>query len=460
MKKILLNKVFLILYLVGLSFLLASCQKEPDQETAASPLAIEKTTLTIGFVKLTDMAPLAIAVEKGFFKDEGLNVKLEAQPSWAVLYERVQKDELDAAHMLAAMPLASFIDPSSNKTPIITPFTLSYNGAAITVSNNVWGEMKKNVPMEHNLPKHPISASSLRPVIAQYKQQQKLFKLGMTFPTGTHNYMLRYWLAAGGIHPGTYDPAHNNTSGNIGSDVDLTVIPPPEMISTMVEGVTSGYSVGEPWNQKAVKKGFGVSVITSDAIWENGADKVFGLTQKFAQQNPTTTLKLVKALIRASHWLDENNYANRKEATEIIAQDNYIRVDKDIIANSMTGVFEYEPGDVRPAKSFHTFFKGQYGIPYYSDAVWWLTQMRRWGQISTSQTDQWYLETAKQVYRPDLYTQAAQALIDEGKMQVTQFPTLKSNAFIKAPQTSPLDQVVFDAHQPNRFLAAFKIGYK
>lgn len=97
MKKILLNKVFLILYLVGLSFLLASCQKEPDQETAVSPLAIEKTTLTIGFVKLTDMAPLAIAVEKGFFKDEGLNVKLEAQPSWGVLYERVQKDELDAA---------------------------------------------------------------------------------------------------------------------------------------------------------------------------------------------------------------------------------------------------------------------------------------------------------------------------------------------------------------------------
>lgn len=143
MKKILLNKVFLILYLVGLSFLLASCQKEPDQKTAASPLAIEKTTLTIGFVKLTDMAPLAIAVEKGFFKDEGLNVKLEAQPSWGVLYERVQKDELDAAHMLAAMPLASFIDPSSNKTPIITPFTLSYNGAAITVSNNVWNEMKK-----------------------------------------------------------------------------------------------------------------------------------------------------------------------------------------------------------------------------------------------------------------------------------------------------------------------------
>lgn len=460
MKKILLNKAFFIPCLLGLSFLLGGCQKEPDQETAAQPLAVEKTRLTIGFVKLTDMAPLAIAVEKGFFKDEGLEVKLEAQPSWTELYKHVQSGELDAAHMLAAMPIASIIDTSSEKTPIVTPFTLSYNGAAITVSNNVWNEMKKTVVMENNRPKHPISASNLKPVIAEYKQQQKIFKLGMTYPMGTHNYMIRYWLAAGGIHPGTYDSAHNDTTGNTGSDVDLTVIPPPEMVSTMVEGVTSGYSVGEPWNQKAVKKGFGVPVITSDAIWENGSDKVFGLTKKFTEQNPTTTLKLVKALIRASNWLDENNGANRKEAAKIIAQDNFLRVDEDIIINSMTGVFEYEQGDVRPAKSFHTFFKGQYGIPYYSDAVWWLTQMRRWGQISTSQTDQWYLETAQKAYRPDIYVQAAQALIQEGKMQDTQFPSLKNNAFIKAPQTSALDHIVFDAKQPNQFLAAFKIGYK
>ena len=443
--------------MASLLLFVTGCQPSPDSNATES--TTEKTALKIGFVKLTDMAPLAVAVEKGFFKDEGLSVQLEVQPNWKLLYTRVQKGELDGAQMLAAMPLASMTEKPSG-TEIITPFTMSYNGAGITVSNAIWSEMKNNIPLEDGKPQHPISASALKPIVDQYKQKHKPFNLGITFPTGTHNYMLRYWLAAGGINPGMYDPNKNDLSGNIGADVTLSVVPPPEMMAKMVTGTTLGYSVGEPWNQKAVKKGFGVPVITSDVLWDNGADKVFGVTTSFAEKNPNTTVKVVKALIRASNWLDENDYAHRKEAAKLIAQTNYIGVDEDIITNSLTGVFEYEKGDIRPLKSFNTFFTGQYGIPYYSDAIWWLTQMRRWGQIAETKPNNWYLETAQKAYRPDIYTKAANSLIAEGKMKKEQFPNLATATFIKPPQTSRLDGVVFDANKPTAFLAAFKIGNK
>lgn len=457
MRKVFFNKAFIISYMASLLLLVTGCQPSPDSNAAES--TTEKTALKIGFVKLTDMAPLAVAVEKGFFKDEGLSVQLEVQPNWKLLYTRVQKGELDGAQMLAAMPLASMTEKPSG-TEIITPFTMSYNGAGITVSNEIWSEMKNNIPLEDGKPQHPISASALKPIVDQYKQKHKPFNLGITFPTGTHNYMLRYWLAAGGINPGMYDPNKNDLSGNIGADVTLSVVPPPEMMAKMVTGTTLGYSVGEPWNQKAVKKGFGVPVITSDVLWDNGADKVFGVTTSFAEQNPNTTVKVVKALIRASNWLDENDYAHRKEAAKLIAQTNYIGVDEDIITNSLKGVFEYEKGDIRPLKSFNTFFTGQYGIPYYSDAIWWLTQMRRWGQIAETKPNNWYLETAQKAYRPDIYTKAANSLIAEGKMKKEQFPNLATATFIKPPQTSRLDGVVFDANKPTAFLAAFKIGNK
>lgn len=457
MRKVFFNKAFIISYMASLILFVTGCQPSPDSNAAES--TTEKTALKIGFVKLTDMAPLAVAVEKGFFKDEGLSVQLEVQPNWKLLYTRVQKGELDGAQMLAAMPLASMTEKPSG-TEIITPFTMSYNGAGITVSNEIWSEMKNNIPLEDGKPQHPISASALKPIVDQYKQKHKPFNLGITFPTGTHNYMLRYWLAAGGINPGMYDPNKNDLSGNIGADVTLSVVPPPEMMAKMVTGTTLGYSVGEPWNQKAVKKGFGVPVITSDVLWDNGADKVFGVTTSFAEQNPNTTVKVVKALIRASNWLDENDYAHRKEAAKLIAQTNYIGVDEDIITNSLTGVFEYEKGDIRPLKSFNTFFTGQYGIPYYSDAIWWLTQMRRWGQIAETKPNNWYLETAQKAYRPDIYTKAANSLIAEGKMKKEQFPNLATATFIKPPQTGHLDGVVFDANKPTAFLAAFKIGNK
>ena len=419
----------------------------------------EKWELKFGFIKLTDMVPLAVAYERGYFEDEGLYVTLEAQANWKVLFDRVVSGELDGAHMLAPMPLGAATGVIT-KSEIVTPFTLSYNGAAITVSNAVWAEMKKSVPVEDGKPKHPISAAALKPVLESYKTQGKTFNLAMTFPVGTHNYLERYWLAAGGINPGLYAPQKGDNSGSLGAEAMLSVVPPPQMVPTMEAGTTVGYCVGEPWNQQAVTKGLGVPVITSENIWTDGADKVFGLTGEFVQKNPNTTVRVVKALIRASYWLDENGNANRPEAVKIIARPAYVGADEKVIANSMTGTFEFEKGDKRPIPDFNKFFRGQYGIPYYSDAIWWLTQMRRWGHISEHKPDSWYLETAKKAFRPDIYVAAAKELIADGVMKASDFPDLDNATFIKTPQAGPLDGIVYDGTQPNAYIDSFAIGLK
>jgi len=424
----------------------------------------EKADLKFGFIKLTDMVPLAVAYEKGYFEDEGLFVTLEAQANWKVLFDRVVSGELDGAHMLAAMPVGAATGVIS-KAEIITPFTLSYNGAAITVVNSVWQEMKKTVPIENGKPKHPIGAGALKPVLEAYKKQGKPFNLGMTFPVGTHNYLERYWLAAGGINPGFYAPDKGDNSGNLNAEAMLSVVPPPQMVPTMEAGTTAGYCVGEPWNQQAVFKGLGVPVITSENIWPDGADKVFGVTKAFADKYPNTTIHAVKALIRASAWLDANdpvskNYANRPEAVKIIASTNYVGADEKVIANSMTGTFEFEKGDKRPIPDFNKFFRGYYGIPYYSDAIWWTTQMRRWGHITEQKPDSWYMEMAKKAYRPDIYVAAAKELIAEGKMQASDFPDFDKATFIKPPQKSPLDGIEYDGTKPNAYLNKFAIGLK
>lgn len=164
---------------------------------AADP---EKEELKLGFIKLTDMAPLAIAFEKGFFEEEGLYVTLEAQANWKVLLDRVIMGELDGAHMLAGQPLGATVGIGT-KSEVVTAFSMDLNGNAITVSNDVWKMMKPHIPMADGKPVHPIKADALKPVIEQFKSQGKPFNMGMVFPVSTHNYELRYWLAAGGINP-------------------------------------------------------------------------------------------------------------------------------------------------------------------------------------------------------------------------------------------------------------------
>ncbi|WP_425431829.1 CmpA/NrtA family ABC transporter substrate-binding protein [Jannaschia pohangensis] len=424
----------------------------------AEILDLEKDELTFGFIKLTDMAPLAVAYEQGYFLDEGLFVTLEAQANWKVLLDGVIDGQLDGAHMLAGQPLAATIGYGT-EAHIITPFSMDLNGNGITVSNEIWEAMRPHVPsMDDGRPQHPISAASLAPVVEAYRAEGKPFNMGMVFPVSTHNYEIRYWLAAGGLEPGYYSP--ENVTGQIGADVLLSVTPPPQMPATMEAGTIYGYAVGEPWNQQAVAKGIGVPVITDYQLWKNNPEKVFGITAEFAEENPNTTLALTKALIRAAIWLDENDNANREEAVDILSRPEYVGADRDVIAASMTGTFEFEAGDVREIPDFNVFFRYNATYPFYSDAVWYLTQMRRWGQIAEPQTDAWYDEMARKVYRPDIYLEAARLLVDEGLASEADFPWDSDGYKAPTPAGDIIDGIAYDGRAPNAYIDSLPIGLK
>jgi nitrate/nitrite transport system substrate-binding protein len=415
----------------------------------------EKDVLKFGFIKLTDCAPLIIAYEKKFFDDEDLLVSLEAQANWKVLLDRVIDGQLDGAHMLAGQPLGATLGIGT-QAAVVTAFSMDLNGNAITVSNDVWQEMKQHLPHKDGKPEHPVKAEALKKVVERFTAEGRQFKMGMVFPLSTHNYELRYWLAAGGLHPGYYSAS--DITGQTNAEVLISVTPPPQMPATMESGTIHGYCVGEPWNQQAVFKGIGVPVITDYQIWKNNPEKVFGVSRAWADKYPRTHVAVVKALIRAGMWLDAEQGANRKEASSILSKPHYVGADVAVIANSMTGTFEFEKGDKRPLPDFNVFFRYFATYPFYSDAIWYLTQMRRWGQIAEGKPDAWYLETARQVYLPQVYMQAAQELIAEGKARETDFPAATDG--LRGPQGDFIDGVVFDATRPNAYLRHFAIGLK
>jgi len=423
----------------------------------AQPSFPEKEDLTFGFIKLTDCAPLVIARELGYFEEEGLYVSLEAQANWRVLLDRVISGELDGAHMLAGQPLAATIGYGT-EAEVIAPLSLDLNGNAITVSNEVWAAMQEaNPELARPRPPRPVGAAAQRPLVDRRRDAGNPLRFGMVFPVSTHNYELRYWLAAAGIHPGLYhDPSTglSSESGSLGAETLLSVTPPPQMPSTLASRTIDGYCVGEPWNQQAVHAGIGVTVVTNYEIWKNNPEKVFGVTKEWAETHPETLRRALRALIRAGKWLDAS-LANRREAVEILADPHYVGADEPIIANSMTGSFLYKPGERREMPDFNVFFRHHATYPFYSDAIWFLTQMRRWGQIAEDKPDAWYFEIARRVYRPDLYMEAARSLLEEGFLDPEELP--RTDGF-KPPADAFIDGMAYDGRKPNAYLSQFEIG--
>ncbi|MBM1107749.1 ABC transporter substrate-binding protein [Aurantibacter crassamenti] len=449
--------------LTVLSVLVLACGGKEAKKAATSTkeavasktkqLDIEKPQLTFGFIKLTDMAPLAIAKEKGFFEEEGLFVSVEAQSNWKNVLDRVIDGQLDGSHMLAGQPIAAGAG-FGRQAQLVTPFSMDLNGNGITVSNDVWSKMKPNVPKDdEGKPIHPIKADALKPVITEYKNSGKPFKMGMVFPVSTHNYEIRYWLAAAGIHPGMY--TSDNVQGQIDAEVLLSVTPPPQMPATLESGTIYGYCVGEPWNQQAVFKGIGVPVTTNYDIWKNNPEKVFVMTKKFVEDNPNTTIAVTKALIRAGKWLDEPS--NRAEAVKILSMSQYVGAPEEVLANSMTGTFEFEKGDKREMPDFNVFYKYNATYPFYSDGIWFLTQMRRWGQIPETKPAEWYGETIKEIYRPDIWKKAADLLVAEGQIPASDVPETDGYKTVTADF---IDGTSYDAKDPIGYINSFSIGNK
>jgi nitrate/nitrite transport system substrate-binding protein len=351
---------------------------------------LEKREVNLGFIPLTDCAPLVIAQEKGFFAAEGLQVELSRENSWANIRDKVSIGMLDGAQMLAPMPLASACD-RSHGVPMVTSMSLDLNGNGITVSKAIYRRMQETGEAE--LEDLAGSGRALKQVIETNRAAGgKPLIFATVFPYSSHNYLLRYWLASAGIDPDR--------------DLQLTVVPPPQMVNYLQAGVISGFCVGEPWNSMAVVNGLGHTLAASYDIWNNHPEKVFGVASAWAAANPNTHQALLSALIKACQWIDETD--NRGEVCEILSQGRYVNVPREILEHSMLGTFQFDREQAPKARpDFNVFSRYGANYPWRSHALWFLTQMVRWGQIQRPMD---LHKLAERVYRPEFYRKAAARL--------------------------------------------------
>ncbi|MBE9180983.1 ABC transporter substrate-binding protein [Oculatella sp. LEGE 06141] len=358
-------------------------QRRAKKQQAKPTVAIarhglEKVNLEIGFIPLTDCAPLVVAQEKGFFQKHGLDVTLSREPSWKAIEQGVASGQLDAAVMVAGMPLAMTLG-MGNKPPLpmVSALTLSRNGNAITLHKRFYEQGVRTL-------------ADFKAAIAQ--TPDKVHTLGMVHPASMHNLMLRYWLAEGGIHPDR--------------DISLTVIPPPQMVSNLKAGNLDGYCVGEPWNTRAVHEQLGFVIATDLDIWPGHPEKVLGVREQWANQYPQTHLALIKALLEACAYCDDRR--NREEVLSLICQPQYVGCDP---ADARIGFIDpYQYGtDAEPKQLLHynQFSVNQANSPNRVEGLWILTQMARWGMVPFPRN---WIEILDRVRRVDLYGQAAREL--------------------------------------------------
>ncbi len=351
----------------------------------------EKHRLKLGFIPLTDCAPLVVAHELGFFRHYGLDVTLSRENSWANIRDKVGMGLLDGAHMLAGIPIAASLGLGSPKMPMLTALGLNLNGNAITVSQALFARMLAADPIAAATP--ATSAKALQRVIELDKTAGKpQLTFAMVYPVSSHHYLIRHWLASAGIDPN--------------EDIRLIVIPPPQMVNYLRASTIDGYCVGEPWNTLAVQQGLGRMVITSHAIWNNHPEKVFGVSAAWAEQYPHTHQAVLRALLEACRWLDQPT--NRLAAVKLLTQNRYVDTPAATLATAMTGTLQYTADQPPvPLADFNVFYRYAATFPWRSHAVLTIAQMYRWGQLAEALDIQ---AVAEQVYRPELYRQAAGAL--------------------------------------------------
>jgi ABC-type nitrate/sulfonate/bicarbonate transport system substrate-binding protein len=408
---------------------------------------LERTSLCLGFIALNDAAPVIIAKVKGFFADEGLDVTLSREASWANIRDKVSVGLLDGAHMLAPLPIACSLGLSGPRTPMIAPFSLNLNGSAITVSTELGKEMRAADPA--GMAARPRTARPLRAVIeARRAGGAPPLVFAVVFPYSMHNYELRYWLAEAGI-----DPDH---------DLRLVTTPPPRMASRLAAGEIDGFCVTAPWNALAVAEGSGEIVIYAAEIWRVGPDKVFGVTLEWAERNPMTLRALLRALLRAAAWCDEPE--NRFELGAILADREHVGALAEIIRQSLIGSPPYAPGEHGEASlDYLIYHRYAASFPWRSHAVWFLTQMLRWGQIDGSVD---IAAVADAVYRPDLFRSAAAELGAAAPLVDEKVEGAHTDAWRLDEATSPIrmgpdlffDGRLFDAAQPARYARGFALG--
>ena len=380
---------------------------------AAGSDAPEKKTLRVGFIPLTDCAPVVMAAVKKFDEKYGITIIPSKESSWASVRDKLLSGELDAAHVLYGMVYGLQLGVSGPQRDMAVLMTLNNNGQAITLSNQL-----KEAGV--------TDGASLKKVIAA--SPQGTYTFAQTFPSGTHAMWLYYWLANAGIDPF--------------SDVRNVVVPPPQMVVNMKIGNMSGYCVGEPWNQRAILDGIGFTAATSQQIWPDHPEKVLGTTSAWVSANGNAARALTAAVLEASRWIDASD-ENRRETAKTIAARAYINTAVETIEGRMLGHYEDGLGKTwQDAHAMRFFNDGAVSYPWLSDGIWFLTQQKRWGLLKS---DPDYLAVARQINRSDLYKQAATAV---GGISV---PTSQMRS------STLIDGKVWDGSDPAAYANSFAI---
>lgn len=377
---------------------------------AAGSDAPEITEVKIGFIPLTDCAPIVVAAEMGFDKKYGIKITPSKEASWAGVRDKVVNGELHAAHVLYGLVYGVQLGIGGQQKDMAVLMALNNNGQGITLSNQLKDKGVKD-------------GKSLKRVMSN---ENRDFTFAQTFPTGTHAMWLNYWLAANNINPV--------------KDVKNIVVPPPQMVANMRIGNMDGYCVGEPWNARAIYDKVGFTIATSQDIWVDHPEKVLGTTADFVAKNPNTARAMMMAILEACKYIDAT--ANRAKVAELISGKAYVNAPKDVILGRFLGDYDNGNGKKWKDPNFMKFYEdGKVNFPYLSDGMWFLTQHKRWGMLKS---DPDYLGVAKKVNQIELYRQAASQLgvnVPKDSMRSSKL----------------MDGVVWDGSNPSAYAASFKI---
>jgi len=354
----------------------------------------EKKNLSIGFIPITCATPIIMAEPLGFYSKNGLNAKVKRAAGWAMVRDWAINKDVDAAHMLSPMPLAITLGAGSVPVPFYMPAVENINGQAITL---------------HNKHKGVKTAADM-----------KGFRFCVPFDYSMHNYLLRYYLAEGGVHPD--------------KDVQIRVVPPPEMVANLKAGNVDGYLAPDPFNQRAVYENAGFIFKLSKEIWDRHPCCAFAISKEFAAQHPNTFLALFRSIVDATHYA--SNPAHRKEIAAAIAPTNYLNQPVTVLEQVLTGTYADGLGNIKKDPSRIDFDP----YPWHSMAIWIMTQMKRWGHLKG---DVNYAAVAEQVY---LAADCDRVAKDLG------YPTHQGTM---AKHTIMGRE--FDAHQPDAYVRSFKI---
>ena len=324
--------------------------------------APEVSAVKLGFIALTDSSPLIIAKEKGLFDKYGLTgVDVIKQASWGATRDNLvlgsAGNGVDGAHILTPMPYmlsTGAITQDKQPLPMKIVARLNLDGQAISVSKSY-----ANLNLG-------TDASPLKPVFAKKKAEGTAAKIAVTFSGGTHDLWMRYWLAAAGINPDT--------------DVEMIVVPPPQMVANMKVGTMDAFCVGEPWNAQLVAQDIGYTALTTGEIWANHPEKSLALRSDFTEKNPKATQALLMAVMEAQQWCDAD--ANKAELADIVAKRAWFNIDKNDILGRLKGDIDYGNGKtVSASPHLMKFWRDQASFPFKSHDSWFLTENQRWGRV-------------------------------------------------------------------------------